>query len=91
MDANLQKYGALPSSPIYSYITYNYQTQTVDGQSSPLLLLYLLDGVNQECGVPNVVNQTAAVTYVTDTTSPYNTNSNIGGRTSCYVHVPFSG
>ena len=91
MDANLQKYGSLPNNPIYSYITYNYQTQTVDGQSSPLMLLYLLDGLNQECGVSNVVNQTGSLTYATDTTPPYNTNSNVGGRTLCYVHIPFSG
>jgi len=91
MDANLQKYGSLPSSPIYSHITYNYQTQTVDGNASPLMLLYLLDGINQECGVANIVNQTAAVTYVTDTTAPYNTSPNSGGRTLCYAHVPFSG
>jgi len=91
MDANLQKYGSLPNNTIYSYITYNYQTQTVDGQGSPLMLLYLLDGLNQECGVPNVVNQTGSLTYVTDTTAPFNTNPNVGGRTLCYVHIPFGG
>lgn len=91
MDANLQKFGSLPSNPIYTHITYNYQTQTVDSQSSPLLLIYLLDGLNQECGVPNVVNQTGSLTYATDVTPPYNTNGNSGGRTLCYVHMPFSG
>ena len=88
LDANLMKMGSLPSAPIYTRITYNYQTQTVDGTSSPLLLVYLLDGTNQECGMPGVVVQTAALTYATDTTPPYNTSANSAGRTSCYVHIP---
>ena len=91
MDANLQKFGSLPGGPIYTPVTYNYQTQTVDGQNSPLMLIYLLDSINQECGVPNVLNQTGSLTYATDTTPPYNTNGNSGGRTLCYVHIPFSG
>lgn len=91
MDANLQKYGTLPNNTIYTYLTYNYQAQTVDGQSSPLLLIYLLDGVNQECGVSNVVYQSGSLAYTTDTTPPYNTTADVSGRTRCYVHIPFSG
>lgn len=91
MDENLQKYGTLPNNSIYSFITYNYQAQTVDGQSSPLMLIYLLDGVDQDCGAPNVVYQSGSLAYTTDTTPPYNTTANVGGRTRCYVHIPLAG
>lgn len=94
LDANLQKYGSLPSDQAYSDITYSYATgRSMDGATPPavLLLLYSLDGTNQDCGVPNVVNQTAANTYVTDTTDPKNTLSSTSspraGMTRCYVYV----
>ena len=88
LDANLQEYGLLPQGNAYTSIRYNYQAQTVNGASSPLMLIYYLDGTDQNCGVPNVLVQTGSLTYATDTTAPYNTSGNSGGRTMCYVHIP---
>lgn len=88
LDTNLKKYGSLPSGEGYTQIRYNYQTQTVDGVSSPAMLIYYLNGTNKECGVPKVLNQTGSLTYATDTSAPYNTIPDQGGRTLCYVHVP---
>jgi prepilin-type N-terminal cleavage/methylation domain-containing protein len=95
MDANLQKYGNLPNDQGYSDITYSYASgRTIDGATPPavLLLLYSLDGTNEDCGLQGVVNQTAANTYVTDTSTPRNTTASTStpraGMTRCYVYVP---
>jgi prepilin-type N-terminal cleavage/methylation domain-containing protein len=95
MDANLRKYGSLPNDQAYSDITYSYATgRTIDGDTPPavLLLLFSLDGTNQDCGVPNVVNQTGANAYAIDTTPPMNTVASTStpraGMTRCFVYVP---
>lgn len=88
LDANLKKYGTLPSGEGRTSIRYYYQIQTVDGVSSPLMLIYYLEGINQDCGVSNALNQTASLTYVTDTTMPRNAAANSGGRTLCFAHIP---
>jgi len=95
MDANLKLYGALPNDQAYTDITYSYSAgRSIDGVTPPvvLLLLYSLDGTDQDCVAPNVVNQTGANTYVTDTTSPRNTlgttSTPRAGMTRCYVYIP---
>lgn len=95
MDTNLQKYGTLPADQAFTDLTYSYSTgRTIDGATPPavLLLLYSLDGTNQECGVPNIVNQTGANTYATDTSAPFNTLSTTttprANMTRCYVYIP---
>ena len=95
MDANLQRYGSLPNDQGYTDLTYSYQTnRTIDGVTPPavLLLLYSIDGTDQDCGMPNIVNQTAANTYVTDNSPPRNTtastNTPRAGMTRCFVYIP---
>lgn len=95
MDTNIQKYGALPTDQAFTDITYSYATaRTIDGTTPPavLLLLYSLDGTGQECGVPNIVNQTGANAYAIDTTAPFNTLTSTttprANMTRCYVYVP---
>lgn len=52
--------------PVYHYKA----TRTVDGASSPVIIIYFLDGANQDCGLPNVIiptnNPTPGTTENTD-------------------------
>jgi len=95
-DTELVKVGSLPNNatppvqtpswkalgPVYLYNT----SYTVDGNSNPLLVLYFLDGANQDCGLAKVVKSTATNTYVTVTASPKNSSVS-GDSTTCYVAV----
>lgn len=95
-DVELTKIGSLPNNttpqvqtpawnalgPVYLYNT----SYTVDGNVNPLLVLYFLDGANQDCGLSNVVRSTATNTYITVASSPkYSTVS--GNSTACFVAV----
>lgn len=95
-DVELIKVGSLPTNttppvqtsawqalgPVYLYNT----SYTVDGTSNPLLMLYFLDGANQECGLGGVVSSTASNTYVTVNGTPRN-SGNLGNATQCFIAV----
>jgi prepilin-type N-terminal cleavage/methylation domain-containing protein len=75
--------------PVYHYRA----ARTVDGKLNELVIVYFLDGLNQDCGLNNVLRTadvgTAGVvensgTYTTVSTSPRNTASN-GSGTYCIV------
>jgi prepilin-type N-terminal cleavage/methylation domain-containing protein len=75
--------------PVYHYRT----ARTVDGRLNELVIVYFLDGLNQDCGLNNVLRTadvgTAGIvensaTYTTVTSSPRNTASN-GSGTYCIV------
>jgi prepilin-type N-terminal cleavage/methylation domain-containing protein len=73
---------------------YHYRTgRTVDGKPNEVVIVYFLDGLNQDCGLNNVLQTTDvgtagtvenSATYVTDTTPPRNTASS-GTGTYCIV------
>lgn len=73
---------------------YNYRTsRTVDGEPRRAIIVYFLDGINQDCGLQGVVRNTDtgtpgvvenSNTYATVTTSPRNTATN-GSGTYCIV------
>lgn len=95
-DTELVKVGSLPNNttppvqgsswqglgPVYIHRSAN----TVDGVSNPLLVLYFLDGANQDCGLNRVVRYVTTNTYETVSTSPKNSGSS-GSMTTCYVAV----
>lgn len=75
--------------PVYHYSA----SRTVDGVPSPAIIVYFLDGLNQDCGLDGVVRQTNAGTpgqvensntYKTVTSSPRNTASS-GAGTYCII------
>ena len=78
--------------PVYHYNT----NRTVDGVPNPVVVVYFLDGSNQDCGLPNIVRNTNdgtpgtvenSTTYATVTTSPRNTASTTHG-TYCIAAIP---
>lgn len=95
-DTELVKVGSLPNNttppvqasswqalgPVYIYNT----SYTVDGVSNPVIILYFLDGNNQECGAGQLVRSTATNTFVTVTGSPRN-SGNSGSGTTCYMAI----
>jgi prepilin-type N-terminal cleavage/methylation domain-containing protein len=77
--------------PVYHYAA----TRTVDGALRPVVIIYFLDGLDQDCGMDFVVKTTDTGTpglienslnYVRDSTIPRNTASN-GSGTYCIVSV----
>lgn len=82
--------------PAYTYRTGN----TVDGQANPLIVMYFLDGVNQDCGLPGIVkpvttpNYPSGATgtpqaYTTVSASPRNSNGSLStAGTVCLVAIP---
>jgi prepilin-type N-terminal cleavage/methylation domain-containing protein len=73
---------------------YHYRAgRTVDGQLNEVVIVYFLDGLNQDCGLPNVLRTNDvgtpgtvenSATYYTYTGKPSNTASN-GSGTYCIV------
>lgn len=93
-DTELVKIGSLPNNttppvqaaswqalgPVYIYSS----SYTVDGAANPLVVLYFLDGRDQECAGGRIVTSTATNTFTTVTSSPRN-SGNSGSGTMCYV------
>lgn len=70
--------------PVFSY---GASTRTVDGVANRGLMLYFLDGINQDCGLGGVVRQGATDVWTSYTASPRN-SGNSGSGTVCWVAVP---
>lgn len=95
LDSNVESIAALPRSAPKNGanrygIMYNYEPgRTFNGQSQPVVLSYYLNGTNQNCGVPSVMN---AWTVMGVATSGY-TEGNTGGsgKTWCLVGIPGPG
>lgn len=77
--------------PVYHYAA----TRTVDGVLKPAIIIYFLDGTNQDCGLNGVVKATQSApagvrendtVYTSATTSPRNTASTAAG-TYCVVSI----
>lgn len=75
--------------PVYHYMA----TRTVDGNSRPAIIIYFLDGLNQDCGLEPTLKPVVAGTpghnentdaYTTVTTKPRFTATN-GSGTYCIV------
>ncbi len=93
-DTELRKIGSLPNNttppvltpywggvgPVWIYDS----ARTVDGASKPALLLYFLEGSNQECAAGTIVRQISGNSWGTVSTSP-KISSNEGNSTFCYA------
>ena len=66
---------------IYSYV----DTRTVNSQSQPVALLYYLQGVNQQCGMPVLNSYHGSQISTTGYTVG---DSGSSGKTACVVSVP---
>jgi prepilin-type N-terminal cleavage/methylation domain-containing protein len=69
--------------PVYLYST----AYTVDGASNRVLVLYFLEGANQDCGMSGVVRNTSGNAYESVTSSPRNSVT-LGNSTHCFVAIP---
>lgn len=70
-------------------ITYHHQdTRQYNGVSKPMLLMYFLDGLSQNCGVPNVMTAwgTPGQDASTSTTGFTHNNTTIN-KTVCFISV----
>ena len=68
-------------------ITYNYQSDRVfDGESKPVLLMYYLDGVSQNCGVSGVMSSWGTPTPAITSTTGW--TGNAVNKTVCFVSIP---
>jgi prepilin-type N-terminal cleavage/methylation domain-containing protein len=77
--------------PVYHYAA----GRMVDAQARPIVIVYFLDGLDQDCGMDNIVKTTDTGTaglienslnYVRDNSIPRNTASN-GSGTYCIVSL----
>lgn len=93
-DTELTKIGSLPNNTTAPVLTPYWNgvgpvwiydpARTVDGISKPALILYFLEGSNQECSAGTIVRQTSGNAWATVTTSP-KLSSNEGNSTFCYA------
>ena len=92
LDTNMAAIGVLPKTipkldgenrygVIYSYV----DTRTVNSQSQPVALLYYLQGVNQQCGMPVLNSYHGSQISTTGYTVG---DSGSSGKTACVVFVP---
>lgn len=95
LDSNVESMAALPRSVPRSGanrygIMYNYDpARTLNGQPQPVVLSYYLNGTNQNCGVPLVMN---AWTVMSAATIGYTEGNNgSSGKTWCVVSIPGPG
>lgn len=70
----------------YYGLTYSYTTanRTWNGVTQPLLLMYFLKGVNQSCGVSNVMNNSGQAVPADNN---YTGNIATDNMTFCYIHI----
>lgn len=89
-DTAMGTIGTLPRSVPIAYTDRSgiYLTNnpgiTFEGSSQPLLMVYFLSGLNQNCGVNNV----SVYTWPNLILSTTGYSSNSGGATRCWVSVP---
>ena len=90
-NTNISTIGTVPSSvPVvgtdrYGIIYYWNSSWTLSGVSRPAILIYWLQGTNQQCGVQGVIVESGA------TLSPSTTGYTVGsdsGKTRCEVSIP---
>ena len=81
---SVPKKGATRYGLIYSYAP----ARTLDGASRPAVLIYYLDGVNQQCGVNDVLREWSDTELHRSTTGYSIGNIDGSGKTSCYVSIP---
>ena len=87
LDTNLKPFVSLPMSvPGKGGVMYHYfATRTLDGVPRPMLLLYELEGSNQQCEIDGVI-RTWSDTALELSSVGYTGSSD--GKTSCIVSVP---
>lgn len=89
-DTNMQKTGSLtksvPTSGADRYgVTYHYDAaRTLNGEARPAIILYYLQGTNQQCGLPATNSWGQAML---SSTTGY-TTGNTDGKTSCFISIP---
>ena len=69
----------------FGIVYYYNASQTIDSQSLPVMLVYYLFGINQQCGLSGVLNSTST-SY--STTGYSEGNSASSGKTRCNIIVP---
>lgn len=93
-DASMVRVGTLPRSvPTRGSngngIMYNYSaTRVYDGQTQPAILFYYLDGTQQNCGVPQVMNGWGTPDPASRSTSGYTSSGASINKTLCMVSIP---
>lgn len=95
LTAALSKVGSMPGS-VYRTgsdrygVMFNYHpARTVDSVSQPAVLIYYLQGRNQDCGVTGVIQDVGATDLLQTVRSTNNySNGDAQGKTVCYVTVP---
>lgn len=94
-EAAITKVGSLPNAVYrtggdrYGVFYQYHRSRTVDGVSRPAVIIYYLQGLNQNCGVSNVLADADGTGMVNTriSTTGY-TSGNAGGKTVCYVSLP---
>ena len=69
--------------PVFSYAS----NRIIDNVSNPVLIIYFLEGTNQDCGTSGVVRQTGTNEFTSYNGTP-NFTSNSGSSTFCYISIP---
>lgn len=96
-EAEMKKIGALPRTTAgggadrYGVFYHYHSSRVVNGVSQPALIIYYLQGLNQQCGVSGVVRPDP-VGDTTSTTLASSTNGysigSAGGKTVCFISLP---
>ena len=94
LNANMSAIGGYPRKisnvgAVGTGITYNYHPDRIfNGESRPAVLMYYLDGLNQNCGVPEVMNNWGTPpTPAVNSTTGWTGNLDIN-KTVCFVSIP---
>lgn len=93
VDSELQKIAKIPTVETSEVKSTNgtltrgylyFPSVTIDGIAGRVMMIYTLEGSNQNCGVPGVLTYTN-VGQIYTISGATNTNRTIAGITSCYV------
>lgn len=95
LDESIREIGGFPASaPVIGSdrygILYQYNgVRTVDGVRRPAILIYYLQGVNQQCGLSGVITRNGdSLISETSTTGYTLGNAGESGKTLCFVTMP---
>ena len=80
---NVPNVGTVANGIAYSYVS----NRTFNGELRPVILVYYLNGISQQCGLGNVTSP-ASWTVMTSSTNGYTaSNASSTGKTLCYVSI----